>query len=101
MICGPGQRLIGGFPSSVQKDAGIGSTPGGDGQTFVRNIGKGGLPPTLGEPQCVPSSAPGEIERAARWQMGTGLNEQWIRLEELRFTGEKFGVPALAVADLF
>lgn len=70
---------------------------GGDGKAFIGNVGEGDGPPALGEPEGVAAGTAGEIERAAGSESGASFDEERIRFDGLRFAGEEFCIPAVAV----
>jgi len=94
---GPGDGFFGGFTARGDGDTGGSSTLGGNGETFVGEVGEGDSPSALGEPEGVAASAAGEVKRAAGSEVRTCFDEEGIGLGGLRFAGEEFCVPAVAV----
>lgn len=98
---GPGQGLVSGFVAGRESDCGGACALCGDGEGFVGEVGEGYIPSPLREPQGMTAGATGKVESAPREKAGAGVDQQGIRLGQLRFTGKEFGVPALAIGGEF
>ena len=69
----PRQRFFGGFASKLQHKPSLFGALAGNGQSFVGEVGESSIPAMPGEPQGMPSRAPGQIQSASRCQASTDL----------------------------